>query len=74
MKKVSAYFESQVDFAARQRYLLAEETPKLEDWIGGCVVKGTPRDELKEYQVMGQFIGEKMIFFMTMHFDDLTHF
>ena len=62
MRKVSNYFEENVDFLGRQRYLHGEGEPVLGDWIGQCVVKGTPKEELKEYQVMGQFVGEELLF------------
>ena len=62
MEKVSNYFHTHVDFGARSRYLLSEDPIELSHWVGGCVVKGTPREELSEYQVLGQFVGEKLIF------------
>lgn len=64
MGKISDYFQSQVDFAGRHRYLRQEQPPKLENWIGNCIVKGTPKEELTEYQVLGQFSGENMVMFM----------
>lgn len=62
MQNVSNYFAENVDFYSRQRYLLEEEAQVLSDWIGQCIIKGTTREEMTEYQIMGQFVGEEMIF------------
>lgn len=42
-----------------QRLKLLAEDERY--WNKGCLIKGTPREELSEYNLCGLFIGDKMV-------------
>lgn len=33
----------------------------IDDWLGTCVVHGTPVDDLDEYQVLGHCVGDELV-------------
>lgn len=64
MWAISNYLIQHSDIASRLNLSeeVAEGRPfKMEEWAGFCAIKGTEVTALKEYQVMGEFLGDKMI-------------
>lgn len=62
LEHVGKYFEQRVDMGQRhRRFTERDEPPTLEELIGHCMVNGTPKDENIEYQICGQFVGERMV-------------
>ena len=61
-ENIQKYFWKHVDLMKRQYELLNRDQFEVEKWISQCVVKGTPRNELNEYQIICQCEGDKMVF------------
>ena len=60
LQRVEAYFEQHVD--VHERMLMADqENVDVYDRLSTCMVKGTPINELKEYQVFGLFRQDQML-------------
>ncbi|WP_299460685.1 hypothetical protein [uncultured Microscilla sp.] len=63
LQRMEEYFLSQVNPLERQLLMLNnEETLNIEPWIENCIVKGTPKTELDEYQLHCQCFGKQMVF------------
>ena len=62
LERMEHYFMSQVDPLERQLQLLNNETLNIDPWIDACMIKGTPREELDEYQICCQCDGKNMVF------------
>ena len=60
-QRCQAYLAEHIDLADRTGRLLDAESSDPEDWTRRCVVHGTPRDELEEYQVMAHCRGDEML-------------
>ena len=60
-QRCQAYLAEHIDLADRTGRLLDAESPDPADWTRRCVVHGTPRDELEEYQVMAHCRGDEML-------------
>ena len=59
---VENYFLQNVDFARRRAQLLEQGNRRLDEWLSDCIVKGTPVQDLDEYQILCQCQGDKMLF------------
>ncbi|OJJ15840.1 hypothetical protein BKI52_36590 [marine bacterium AO1-C] len=62
LEKMEQYFMSQVDPLERQLQLLNNETLNIEPWISHCMIKGTAREALDEYQICCQCDGKNIVF------------
>jgi hypothetical protein len=56
------YFGQLTNLAERRQKLLADNKLNVEPWIGECIIKGTPRNELAEYNICCQCEGKYMVF------------
>jgi len=66
MQKLTEYFHRHAKLMERRHQLLRQKsTPQIEQWIGKCIFKGTPMNELDEYQIFGQFDGEHILYHET---------
>lgn len=63
MQKMAAYFDKHVDFEQRRRQLMDKDPIDIKDWLTHCLVKGTPRKELNEYQICAQCNGDRLSLF-----------
>ncbi len=63
LQKMSAYFEMHVDFEKRRQQLLNKDSLEIKDWLSHCLVKGTPRNEMSEYQICAQCNGDRLSLF-----------
>ncbi len=61
-QSIEKYFLEHVDMAQRRQYLLKNKKTKIEDWVSNCAIKGTPINELDEYQIACQCDGEYLLF------------
>ncbi len=60
-RRCQAYLSEHVDLAARTGRLLDADSRDPADWTRQCVVHGTPRDELTEYQVIAHCQGDELL-------------
>ncbi len=61
---IQNYFEQNTDFMGRLSLMqeLAEGGMfEVQDWLSNCIVKGTPRENLREYQIACQCQGDRMV-------------
>jgi hypothetical protein len=64
MANIQNYFLENADFDNKRRDLqdkLKEGHFNIDEWISHCIIKGTPVNELSEYQIGCQCIGNKMV-------------
>ena len=61
-QNIENYFAARVDLVQRRHELLKDGRLNLDDWISSCVVKGTPVEELDEYQLVCQCDGGDLLF------------
>ncbi len=59
-KRTSEYLMKNARFESRWDNLLNAENPSIDDWIGRCLLKGTPISEASEYQIVAQCQGRKL--------------
>ncbi len=62
MQKLERYFSENVDFEARHENFYDQEDYEFLDWTAQCVVKGTPKEALREYQIAAHCRGSQMIY------------
>lgn len=62
MNNVRAYFDRSVNLYDRRAELLKSEQLTVDDWLNTCLVKGTPINEMNEYQIFGQCDGKDLLF------------
>ena len=62
MQLIHHYFEEHVDFQTRGQQMLSMNGMDVEKWVQHCVIKGTPKNECKEYMLCGWCIDEDMAF------------
>lgn len=62
VQRMSEYFLSQVDPLERQLLMLNNETMNVAPWIEKCIIKGTSKTELDEFQLHCQCNGKNMVF------------
>jgi hypothetical protein len=58
-KNINAYYQAHVNFDKRR----SELSDSVDEWISSCLIKGTQREMLSEYQIIGQFQGQHMLFY-----------
>ncbi len=59
MQNLSDYMFNHTDFSAMQARI--EQNPNNpESWLTHCMIKGTPQEEMKEYQMGACFLGDKL--------------
>ena len=60
-RRCQAYLSKHVDLAGRTERLLDADSRDPADWTRRCVVHGTPRQELEEYQIMAHCQGDELL-------------
>ncbi|MCS4194188.1 hypothetical protein GGP50_002413 [Salinibacter ruber] len=60
-RRCQAYLSEHMDLTARTGRLLDADSRDPADWTRQCVVHGTPRDELEEYQVIAHCQGDELL-------------
>ena len=58
--RVENYFSENVDIYKRMRALTGSETLDIKNWISHCMIKDIPKTELREYEIVGHFKGDRM--------------
>jgi len=62
MQNIEQFFSQRVDFGSRQEKLFGKQDEiEINDWISNCIVDGSPVEELKEFQVACQCIGNFLL-------------
>jgi hypothetical protein len=59
---IEQYFTENVDLNSRRENLLKNKQLSIGEWTSSCIIKGTPIEELTEYQIACQCDGEYMLF------------
>ena len=59
--RCQAYLAEHIDLAERTGALLGDESPDPSAWTRRCAVHDTPREDLREYQVMAHCQGETLM-------------
>lgn len=60
-RRCQAYLSQHVDLAGRTGRLLDTDSHDPAEWTRRCVVHGTPREELEEYQIMAHCQGDELL-------------
>lgn len=60
-RRCQAYLSEHVDLAGRTERLLDTDSHDPAEWTRRCVVHGTPREELKEFQIMAHCQGDELL-------------
>lgn len=60
-KRCQAFLSEHVDLSTRTATLLEEETVDPSHWLGHCIVHDTPREDLREYQMVAHCHGDSML-------------
>jgi hypothetical protein len=58
-KNINDYYQINVDFESRRNQL----TNSIDEWISECLIKHTRRSQLSEYQIIGQFQANQMLYY-----------
>ncbi len=61
-RRLEEYFSSKTDFVGRRKRLLEKKPWNVKDWLSECFVSGEKKEDMKEYQIIGEFYGDKLIF------------
>lgn len=61
-ERIGQYFVKHVDFSARRTQLLESKNFSIRAWISHCVIKGTPIENTREYQIVAQCDGKHLLF------------
>lgn len=60
-KRCQAYLANHLDLSTRTAALLEEESIDPARWTRHCIVHDTPREDLREYQMLAHCQGETML-------------
>ncbi|MEC7752563.1 hypothetical protein [Roseivirga thermotolerans] len=60
MQNLSAYMMGNMNFSQLQQRM-EEEPDNPEHWLSSCLIKGTPKEELREYQMGACFKGDRLV-------------
>jgi hypothetical protein len=60
IRRVEAYFSENVDIYKRMRSLTMGESLDINNWISHCMIKDIPVTELREYEIVGHFKGDRL--------------
>ena len=60
-RRCQAYLSEHVDLAGRTGRLLDADSQDPADWTRHCVVHGTPREDLEEYQIIAHCQGDELL-------------
>jgi len=61
LNNIQNYFQENVNFEDRRKYLQKKEKIRFKDWIAKCLVKATPIEDCQEFQLVCECVGNKMI-------------
>lgn|SRR5690606_15630688 len=59
-KRTSEYLMKHAQFELRWNKLSKIENPSIDDWLGRCILKGTPIAAAHEFQIVAQCMGRKL--------------
>ena len=61
MERIHEYF-SGIDMVERSKRLREEKGYNIDAWLENCLVKGSSKKGMEEYQICAQCIGDKLVF------------
>jgi len=62
-KRISEYYETHVDFEKRRHQLIKKPELVPDEWLETCLITGTRREQLSEYQIMCQCLGDQILYY-----------
>ena len=62
-KRISEYYETHVNFEERRQQLASQPEHAPHDWLQSCLIKGTKKERLSEYQIICQCVGDQIVYF-----------
>ncbi|MFQ5606207.1 MAG: hypothetical protein ACE5HS_23290 [bacterium] len=60
--KVEDYFAKNVNLDKRRKTLVEKGILDIDNWLSNCIIKGTPVEEVSQYQICCQCDGKDMLF------------
>jgi hypothetical protein len=64
LQKIQEYFKEHVDFEARHKVMrerYKDNDFDSDEWLSNCIIKGTGKKQMSEYQVGCQCYGDQMV-------------
>ncbi len=61
-QRITAYFDEHTDLFNRWLDFSQKDDFNIDDWLDNCLITGSKRDELEQYQVYAQCVGNQMIY------------
>jgi len=61
-KLIQNYFEEHVDINNWRNRMLNEHGHETGSWLNNCLIKNTTREDSKEHQIYGWFVGSHLVF------------
>jgi hypothetical protein len=61
IKNMQSYYKQRVESAGKQSMMIDLRTFDVEKWLSKCFFTEKPLGEMKEYQLIGQFKGNKLL-------------
>jgi len=59
--RLEEYYRNNVDFAERRQRNFAQKELDTSHWLSHCLIKNTSIDPEEEYQIAGEFLGNKIV-------------
>ena len=60
-RRCQSYLNEHIDLRERSLNLLEKEEPEVEKWTDHCIIHGTPKSDLQEYQLLAHCREDKML-------------
>ena len=61
-KNITEFFESKINLEKRFKEKIEEHQFEIDKWLNHCVVTNKSIDNIQEYQVYGQFKGNRLVY------------
>ena len=61
LRQLENYFAKNIHLGERMYWAMQEPLPDLSQWLSSCAIKGTPVEELAEYQIIGHCSGDQLV-------------
>jgi len=61
LNKIESYFINHGNLKHRWNHLVEKEQIDINDWLSQCVITGTQKEDLTEYQIVAQCEGDQLV-------------
>ena len=62
VQRLGTYLQNHVDLELRRHQFIEKEDMDVNHWIGRCIIKDKPIQACREYQIMCECVGDRMLF------------